>query len=234
MSEKISCLCIQRNTINMKTIVISTLLLLFLWHPMMLLAARGNYCGELYGVGYGPYDYMQRFNFQRELKLVEKVHFTYEVENLIKGNTGTLGGDLDYTLRAWPNHHRALVSLAKLSVRDKATRIKGLRWPVECYFDRAIRFNSKDAKVRSIYGGYLSHIGKTGEAIDQLEIAVNLEPDNATALYNLGLLYFKRKNYEKANDYAQQAYALDFPLPALKNKLIGVGKWRESAKQLDN
>lgn len=218
----------------MKPIVISIVFFLFLWHPMLLVAARGNYCGELYGVGYGPFDYLERYSFQGELKIVEAHHFTYEVENLIRGKSGNLGGDLDYTLRAWPNHHRALVSLSKLSVRDKSTRIQGLKWPVECYFDRAIRFNSTDAKVRSIYGGYLSHRGRTKEAIEQLEIAVKLEPDNVTALYNLGLMYFKQKQYKKANDYAQKAYGFDFPLQGLKNKLIKAGKWQEFTKQPEN
>ena len=218
----------------MKPIVIRIVFFLLLWHPMVLVAARGNYCGELYGVGYGPFDYLERYNYQRELEVVERGHFIYEVENLIRGKSGHLGGELDYTLRAWPNHHRALVSLAKLSVRDKSTRILGLQWPVECYFDRAIRFNSTDAKVRSIYGGYLSHNGRIDDAIEQLEIAVNLESDNVAALYNLGLLYFKRKDYEKANYYANQAYGLNFPLPGLKNKLIKAGKWQELTKQPEN
>lgn len=194
----------------------------------LVMAARPGapYCGELKGGHFGPFDYVKRHGLQDELNVVERFHFTFEVENLIKGNTGTIAGDLDYTLHAWPNHHRALASLARLSIRDKSTRFHGLKYPVECYFDRAIRMNATDAKVRSIYGGYLLQKGRNKEAIGQLEIAVNLEPDNATALYNLGLLHFKQKNYEKANDYAQKAYALDFPLPGLKNKLIAAGKWQ--------
>ena len=85
--------------------------------------------------------------------------------------------------------------------------------------------NAKDAQVRSIYSAFLSHHNRNREALEQLEVAANLEPDNATILYNLGLLYFKQKNYEKARHYAKQAYALDFPLSGLKNKLIRAGKW---------
>ncbi len=193
-----------------------------------VIAARpvGMYCGELKS-GVGPFDYVKRNSLSEALEIVERFHFTPEVESLIRGNTNTTpGGDIDYTLRAWPNHHRALVSLAKLSIRDKNTRPPGLQYPVECYFDRAIRMNATDAKVRSIYSGYLLQQGRNKEAVEQLEIAVNLEPDDATALYNLGLLYFKQKNYDKANDYAQRAYARNFPLLGLKNKLVSVGKWR--------
>lgn len=218
----------------MKAIIISLGLFLYLWYPMMLAAATGNYCGELHGRHFGPFDYLNRFSFKGELDVVERAHFTPNVENLIKGSTGTIAGDLNYTLHAWPNHHRALTSLARLSIRGKSTKFDGLKYPVECYFDRAIRFNSTDAKVRSIYGGYLSHHGRTKEAVEQLEIAVKLEPDNVTALYNLGLMYFKQKQYKKANDYAQKAYGFNFPLQGLKNKLIKVGKWRKSDQHSEN
>ena len=196
--------------------------------PSTAMATRPGamYCGELRGGHFGPFDYVNRHGLQGELEIVEIGHFTFNVENLISGSTGEIGGDLNYTLQAWPNHHRALVSLARLSIRDKSTRFPGLKYPVECYFDRAIRMNATDAKVRAIYGGYLLQQKRNKEATEQLEITVNLEPDNATALYNLGLLHFKQKNYEKANDYAQRAYALDFPLPGLKNKLLGAGKWK--------
>lgn len=194
-------------------------------------ARNKNYCGELQ-VGFGPFDYLNRFNLKDELRIVEIAHFTSDVENLVKGSRGTIAGDLGYTLHAWPNHHRALISLVKYSIREKSTRISGLKWPVECYFDRAIRMNAKDAQVRSIYSAFLSHQGRNKEALEQLEVAASLEPDNATILYNLGLLYFKQKNYEKASHYAEQAYAFDFPLPGLRNKLIQAGKWRgPAAKQ---
>ncbi len=197
-----------------------------LTNPAMAARPDNIYCGKLSGGHFGPFDYVNRHSLQTELDVVENHHFTSDVENLIRGITGTIAGDLNYTLHAWPNHHRALVSLAKLSIRDKSTRFHGLKYPVECYFDRAMRMNATDTTVRSIYGGYLLQKERNKEAIEQLEIAVNLEPENATALYNLGLLHFKQKNYEKANDYAQKAYALDFPLPGLKNKLIAAGKWK--------
>lgn len=200
------------------------LFILLIFSPLHT-AAKKNFCGELHGNHYGPFDYLNRFNLNKELNIVEIMHFTSDVENLVKGNTGSIGGDLNYTLLAWPNHHRALVSLAKLSIRDKTTRPRGLSYPVECYFDRAIRFRSDDGTVRMIYGGYLSKIDKPNQAIEQLEIAVKLSPDNATAHYNLGLLYFDKKDYGKAKKHAKSAYALDFPLPGLKNKLKQAGRW---------
>ncbi|WP_347888095.1 tetratricopeptide repeat protein [Nitrosomonas europaea] len=206
-------------------------IIVFFLMPLPVVAAKkGIYCGELKGSHYGPFDYMDRFNHSEQLKIVEDFHFTSDVEDLIRGSTSsTPAKDLNYTLHAWPNHHRALVSLFKYSIKEKSTRIKGLKYPVECYFDRAIRMNMKDVQVRSIYSAFLSHRGRNKEALEQLEVAANLEPDNVTVLYNLGLLYFKQKNYEKASHYAEKAYALDYPLPGLRNKLIQAGKWRGSA-----
>ncbi|WP_292976910.1 tetratricopeptide repeat protein [Nitrosomonas sp.] len=209
----------------MKVLTFLVTIVFFLAPPVAIAAQKLSYCGELKNA-YGPFDYMERYSLKSNLDIVETYHFTSDVENLIRGNTSsTPAGDLDYTLRAWPNHHRALVSLFKYSIREKSTQISGLKWPVECYFDRAIRMNAKDAQVRSIYSAFLSHHNRNREALEQLEVAANLEPDNATILYNLGLLYFKQKNYEKARHYAKQAYALDFPLSGLKNKLIRAGKW---------
>ena len=37
----------------------------------------------------------------------------------------------------------------------------------------------------------------------------------------------KQKKYEQALPYAQKAYALNFPLPGLKQNLIKAGKWVE-------
>lgn len=215
----------------MKILAAFIAMVFFIALPVAVVAKGKVYCGELVITGgYGPFDYMDRFHLKEKLDIVEAFHFTSDMENLVLNGRGIrwLGGSLNYTLRAWPNHHRALVSLVKLSIREKSTQIPGLTWPVECYFDRAIRMNTKDAQVRSIYSAFLSHHNRNREALEQLQVAASLEPNNATILYNLGLMYFKQENYEKAGHYAEQAYALDYPLPGLRNKLIRAGKWRGS------
>jgi Flp pilus assembly protein TadD len=69
--------------------------------------------------------------------------------------------------------------------------------------------------------------GQVDQATEQLKEAHNLQPDNPTINYNLGLLYVQRKNYEEAKNYAKKAYELGFPLPGLKNQLMQAGKWEE-------
>lgn len=186
------------------------------------------HCGEL-NVAYGDTggDYTNSEHRKYKLPIVEKFHFTPNIENLIKGNSGHLGGELTYTLEHFPNHHRALASFAKLGLRDKTSKPIGAYFSVGCAFDRAIRFRPDDGTVRMIYSNYLTKLGKSGEALEQLKEAISLQPEDPTINYNLGLLYMQKKDYGQAKTYAKKAYELGFPLPGLKNQLIQAGKWED-------
>jgi len=185
------------------------------------LQAASN-CGEFENV----YDYTNNEN-KRMLGTVEQHHFTPNIESLRSGNTSTLGGELSYTLKIFPNHHRALAAFSKLSLRDKTLKPAGAQYSVECFFDRAIRFKPSDGVVRMIYGNHLLKAGQTDKATEQLKEAINLQPEDPNVNYNLGLLYVQKKDYEQAKIYAKKAYELGFPLPGLKNKLMEAGKWEE-------
>jgi tetratricopeptide (TPR) repeat protein len=196
-----------------------------------LLAAAGSahaagisYCGELKN-HYGPLDYRKRG--QVNLEIVEEAHFTAQVEAGVSGATGYLGNDIDYTLRAIPNHPRALATLAKIALRDKVVFVPNTKWPVECYFDRARRFAPDDAAPVAVHANYLFSLGKFDKAREVFQQAYNLDPVNPTINYNLGLLYLKEKQYDKALEHAHKAYSKGFPLAGLKNKLVEAGKWKE-------
>ncbi|SEK27329.1 tetratricopeptide repeat protein [Nitrosovibrio tenuis] len=184
-------------------------------------AAPLPHCGAPSG-----YDYTNSEN-RGYLGTVEQHHFTPGVENLRAGSTGTIGSDLSYTLMMFPNHHRALAALGKLSIRDRTLKPSGAQYSVECFFDRAIRFRPNDGIVRMVYGNYLVKAGQLDKAIEQLRTAVDLQPEDATINYNLGLLYMQKKDYKQAKTYAKKAYELNFPLPGLKNKLMEAGKWED-------
>lgn len=203
-------------------IIFRIIVIIYFMSPTFLAA---NYCGELKGSHYGPFDYTDRHNLEYQINIVEIAHFTKDIENLVKGNTGSIAADLSYTLHAFPNHHRALSAMARLSIRDKMLKPTGAKYSIGCFFDRAIRFKPDDGTVRAIYGGYLTTVGKTDQAIKQFNVTITLQPENTTAHYNLGLLYMKKKNYKQARHHAKEAYALDFPLPGLKNQLIKAGQW---------
>jgi len=184
-------------------------------------------CGILNPPGqYGPYDYRTATDFQKNL--VESGHFTAEVERLQRGTAQVRPGpDIDYTLRALPNHPRALKAMMELAFRTKTDRPFGARWPVECYFNRALRFTPNDPQVRVIYGVFLARRGRKQEAIEQLEAAQAVAKSNGNIQYNLGLVYFQLQDYDKAREHAYVAQDLGFPLEGLQNMLKRAGQWRE-------
>ena len=184
-------------------------------------------CGSLNNA-YGPYDYRTDHD---KLPIVLANHFTPEVEALIRGTTAARpGGDIDYTLRAIPNNHRALMAMMRLGEKERTPQPSGSRYTVECWFDRAIRFRPDDAIVRMIYSTYLNGKGNLAGAEAQLDIAANYANDNAFTHYNIGLHYFALKNYEKALIAAHKASNLGLTQTDLLDLLRSGGKWVEPSK----
>ena len=184
-------------------------------------------CGDPFVNGVGPYDYLNPLNRSDGLRLpiVEKHHFTPEVESLSRGHTSTdILADIDYTLRASPNHHRALYAMSKLFLMRNGQHDPNYR-SAECYFDRAIRFAPRDAMVYMICGIYLAKKGDTTDALTQYQEALKLAPESPEIHYNLGLLYLSLKDYQMANYHAINAYRLGYPLPHLKTELKRAGTW---------
>lgn len=221
-----------------KVIIILLALTLLLIFPKLTYSSEAD-CGSLYGGGIGPLDYndLALRGPGKPLDQVEGAHFTAEVEGLIRGRSGYLWSELDYTLRAFPNHPRALYAFARYDIRErkKAQLEKKTYAPprsrynfpatAECYFDRAIRWRPNDPNVRLVYGIYLQLIGNLNNALEQYKFSEKLQPNSADLQYNLGLLYFEKKEYALAKKHAQKAYQLGYPLPGLRDKLKRVGYW---------
>lgn len=180
-------------------------------------------CGSLANA-YGPYDYRTD---KDKLDIVEGAHFTIEVEQLIKGKGGYLGGDIDYTLRAFPNHHRALISMMRFGERVKLPRVPNARYDVECYFMRAIAFRPEDATVRMIYALFLRSKNRTDEAHRQLQAAQEYAGDSAFTHFNVGMVAMDIGDTERALQAAHRAMALGFTRTTLRDRLESAGKWRE-------
>ncbi|HEY4082450.1 MAG TPA: ABC transporter permease [Burkholderiaceae bacterium] len=187
-------------------------------------------CGHLHNVGqYGPYDYRKDLD---KLPIVLGAHFTPEVESLTRGRTsGTPGGDIDYTLRAIPNNPRALVAMVRLGEKEKTQQPAGAKYIVECYLERGIRFAPDDQIARMIYASFLIKANRFPEAAAQLGVAQQLDENNPFTQYNLGLLYFEMKDYDKALAQAQRSYAQGMRQPDLRDKLTAVGHWVEPAAE---
>lgn len=189
--------------------------------------AQASACGPIANA-YGPFDY-RVYKGRIEIQRVEDHHFTVSVENLIKPIWQFFGGDFDYTLRASPNHHRALISLTRYAERVKLPTLPGMHYPVECYFDRAIRFAPDDLVVRMIYAGYLGRQGRAAEAMAQLDYVVLNAGENAFTHYNAGLGYLELREFDKALHQARTAAQLGLPRTELRDKLKAAGKWAEPA-----
>ena len=96
-------------------------------------------------------------------------------------------------------------------------------WTVDCYFERALAFRPKDARLYLLYGTYLHRAQRASEAAAAYGHAEKLGLDSPELYYNRGLLEFERKNPDEAAAYAAKAYAGGYPLPGLRNKLQKVG-----------
>ncbi|CAN5731171.1 hypothetical protein BH11PSE8_BH11PSE8_06380 [soil metagenome] len=210
---------------NTRSLLSATLIVLFAGVPVGARAqADRSACGSLQNA-YGPLDY--RTDRGEKLKIVEDYHFGPAVEALIRGVSSSVGADLDYTLRAFPNHHRALLAIMRLGEKTKSQTPTGAHFSVECYFDRAIRFRPDDTTVRMIYAMFLYSKAREADAAKQLEVANQLAEDNAFTHYNIGLVYFDNRDYQRALEQAHRAIELGFSRTELKEKLAAVGKWSE-------
>lgn len=185
-----------------------------------------NSCGSLVN-GYGPYDYRTQ---RIKLEVVERAHFTPKIEALIQGRLSTLlAQDIAYTLHTSPNHHRALISLVRLGERFKSPQPQGLTRPIECYFDRAIRFTPDDTVVLVLYARFLIKHKRIAEAVHQLEAAILHANDNPLSHYNIGLAFFDSGQYDNALVQAHKALALGLESTELTDLLKAANKWREPA-----
>jgi tetratricopeptide (TPR) repeat protein len=172
-------------------------------------------CGSLRN-GYGPYDYRSAEARSLRLPVVEQYHFSNDVAMLSRGAQAL--GDLDYTLRAFPNHARALQTVAKWA-------LQGGRFPnpeipsADCYFQRAMAFAADDPAVRVIYANFLFRSGHIDAARPQYEEALRLAPDSPEVNYDAGLLFVKLGDLPRAKQLAQKAYDSGYPLPGLRRQI---------------
>jgi tetratricopeptide (TPR) repeat protein len=179
-------------------------------------------CGSLNNA-YGPYDFRTD---KEKLPIVLGAHFTPEVETLLRGKTSTTPGpDIDYTLRAIPNHPRALIAIINLGAKEGTSRPKGTNYSVECYLDRALRFRPDDNVARLIFADYLAKKNRIEESRKHLEVVVQSAGENAFSHFNAGMVYFAIKEYDKAFQQAMRAKDLGLTWTELEDQLKAVGKF---------
>lgn len=189
-----------------------------------------------YGGGqYGPIDFydnnshMEKQGLTGGLKgetsvtIVTKYHFNSNVKYLKRGQTAVhIANDLDYTLRALPNHPEALDTVSRFEVnRNKSASFKqkqkAMPYSADCYFQRAIQvFGHKQPQTYMIWGLHKYRNKKYQEAIELYTKARASGFQNAELEYYLGLAYFKTDNIKKAKLHSDIAYEMGYLLPGLK------------------
>lgn len=206
----------------------SCVLLFSVSFPALASRYNNNTCDIIVGQpltnAYGPFSATNPAHADK-LPIVLGAHFTPEVEGLIRGNRGSLIGDLNYTLKAIPNYHRALAAMAKYQRQRKLKLApQDEYYTADCYFHRAIYFQPDDVIARMLFAIHLHLTGRFDDAEKQYKQALIYEPDYSELHYNYGLLLVEMKRYDDALNYANRAYTKGFPLPGLKNKLAEKGR----------
>jgi len=178
-------------------------------------------------IPFGPYDYRERKKYPGQIFITEEYHFTKRIENLQQDSTTSAINDIQYTLMAWPNHHRALYSAFQFrkTARGQWPQNANSATPVECHLMRAINFAPTDPVPYMIQGMLLSDFGKYEDALKSFQEANKLMPNDVITQYNMGLTMVVLKMYKEAVKVAQQVYSTDFPLPGLKDELTAAGYW---------
>lgn len=179
-----------------------------------------------------PWDYTNPTHRRDCLPTIEKHHLNEDVETLRGGMTASFpASDLYFILRHFPNHHPVLHNTFRLWRRHMVTGTTPpgapIDQPPDYLFERATRFAPQDATVHMLYGIHLHRLGELESALVQYKMAEKLQPEAAETHYNMGLLYVAMEDYDPAARHARKAYALGYPLPGLRRKLVKAGAWKE-------
>jgi len=160
---------------------------------------------------------------------VERNHFTKEVEALLRGKNGTIPGDISFTLRAIPNHYRALNVMSRWQLKNGPFTLRDDYWRASCYFDRALLLTPNDPIIHMLYGVFLHKSHQLSEVLVAYRRAEELDPTSMELQYNLGLLFLEQGDNDQALVYAKKAYEQNYPLPGLRNMLMRKGVWKATA-----
>ncbi len=222
--------CLNRRTGIRRPLTCAALLMLASTVSPNLLAATASEPNQCL---LQPHYYDYRDNSPRTLNWKKKVlgaHFTKSVQRGRAGNGGSLIGELEYVLKQFPNHPKALFMMANEQQKPGFKRSKPMRVDyyydtVDCFFQRALTVAPDDPAVYLVRAIVL-HRAKNYTAAEQDYLkALSFNPDHTEAHYNLGLLYLDKKLFDKAKEHADRAYELGYPLNGLRRKLAAAGRY---------
>jgi hypothetical protein len=147
-----------------------------------------------------------------------KIHPNYRDAFIIRGGCNFILGNFDAAIfdyreavRLAPEKLDLKASLA-LALRDGG-KFQGERQgnlaKAATYLAESWQYNSKDAETARLLGVSNGMMGKNTDAIMWFSKAVDLSPENATYLWDLGLAYYAAGNSAKGEELRQKAIKLD-------------------------
>lgn len=160
---------------------------------------------------------------------MEVRHLTQSMLQLKRGSTSRhIKGDLDYTLRAVPNHPLALDLASRFEERRRESKTfaqqqRELTLSANCYFKRALMLTPRNATVWMLYGLHAHREGRYETAVERYRNAEDLGMESAVFHYNFGLSLLELGNLEEARLRAERALAMGYPLPGLRDRLANLG-----------
>lgn len=171
------------------------------------------------------YDYFRKYNTPPKdlLYNVEKYHLYEGITKLGRHEYKYAQADFGFMLNYFPNHPRALLLMMDTLFQSKRPAL------FDQYITRAIDMFPDTPSSYVVLGIYKHRLGRYQEAIAPYEHALELKPDYSDAHYNLALTYIELNQLEKANQHAQRAYALGYPLPGLRARLQQMKAWNPDA-----
>lgn len=164
--------------------------------------------------GVTPHNYFGNDYSAHLLDMVEKYHLPKARQQM--KNEGTIQwalADVEFVLSWFPNHPQALEMATTIA------RKKGAPESADKYYVRALQMYPSSGMTRLLYALHLHRTRRVDQAIEEYHKAIEMEPDNANAYYNLGLALLSEDRVAEAKKAAEKAYALGYPLPGLRKML---------------
>jgi tetratricopeptide (TPR) repeat protein len=169
---------------------------------------------------------------QRDLRYHQTYHIAPARQQIASGGdlSWNVMNNLHFVLHKVPNDARALDLLIKW---DAAGGRDQRYAPPVCYFTWARQFAPDDPTVWNYGGYYFYRNGDRERALRWWEEAIAIDPDNAEAHYNLGVMMVDEGRFADARSHAWAAYAAGYPLQGLREKLLRAGQWQDPPPHTD-
>jgi len=157
----------------------------------------------------------------------QEVHSAVGRLRLATGDAAEAETSYGQALALVPQSPDVLIGLAESLAAGKKTD------EAERTYQRAIAAQSSYAAVHVAYGKFLFSQGRAPDAVPRFERATILNPDDPSALSNLGSAYLFMGNFEKAADAFARSLALEPRRASYSNTGIVhyyLGRYREAAE----